>query len=69
MNLTLTLALAHAILRFSTPGPGRYVVFSESTYTRIVCASNHETNAVHVTVPVKMTRTNETFWVWFKPDP
>lgn len=66
MKLTLALTVTGLLLRFQTPGAGRYIVY---TNTGRVVASNHETNAMHIVVPIKATASNETFWVWFKPDP
>jgi hypothetical protein len=68
MKLTIALAAAHIILRFTTPQAGHYTVFTGTGANARIVASNHEASAVHVAVRLPALKTNETFWVWFKPD-
>ncbi len=70
MKLSISLAAAAVILRFTTPGPGSYYVYSTTARndTARMEASNHTTNAVHVAVPLPNDGAHRIFWVWFIAD-
>lgn len=55
MKLSITLAAAAVILRFTTPGPGTFYIYKmDSRLHGNMISSGHPTNACHVSVTVPM---------------
>lgn len=69
MKLTIALVAASVVLRFQTPAPGSYYVWTRQTpqLARIV-ASGHEYAPAHVSVTLPAGQSVELFNVLFVPD-
>jgi hypothetical protein len=66
MKLSISLAAAAIILRFTTPGPGCWYVYSTADHVRYqVEASGHVWIGSHVAVPVPPAAAHKTFIVRF----
>ena len=66
MKIQITLSVLSAVLHFTTPGPGRFYLFSgDGAGNARVEASDYATNAVHVAVTVPRDATHRLFWAQF----
>lgn len=69
MKLSIALIAAHVVLRFTTPGPGSFYVYTPVSPGKVeIVYSGHFTNAVHVSTPLPRNLAHQMFWVWFQPD-
>lgn len=69
MKLTIIVLAASAWIRFTTPGPGTYYLYSTEDYrTARIEASGHFTNAVNVTAQVPVGDGYKNFFVRFDED-
>lgn len=69
VKLSIALAAAAVVLRFTTPGPGSYAVYGTTDYhDASVIASNHVTNACHVSVRLKAADSHTIYWISFTPN-
>lgn len=70
MKMTISIAALSIILRFVTPGPGSFYVFTVHPWdgTAQIVASGHETNACHVSFRLPLGEGMELFSTAFVPD-
>ena len=69
MKLTIAAAAIGVILRFTTPEPGTYYVYSEIPGSDKVYmeAAGYNPCPVHVAVPMETSGTHKLFWIYFIP--
>lgn len=70
MKMTISVAALSIILRFTTPGPGAFYVFTVHPWdgTAQIVASGHETNVCHVAFRLPLGEGMELFSTAFVPD-
>jgi hypothetical protein len=67
MTLSVSIATAALVLRFTTPGAGSWYVFTLGDRAQIV-AAGHETNACHVVFTLSVGGSMEFYRGAFFPD-